>query len=35
VIIRYPGPPVATGGAITEDGGYTYHEFTASGDFIY
>ena len=33
-IIRYLGTPQATGGTITEDVGYTYHTFTASGDFF-
>ena len=33
--LRYPGPPKATGGTITQSGGYTYHEFTASGTFTY
>jgi hypothetical protein len=33
VIIRYAGTPRATGGAITQSGGYTYHKFTSSGTF--
>jgi hypothetical protein len=33
VIIRYAGTPVATGGTITQSGGYTYHTFTSSGTF--
>jgi hypothetical protein len=33
VIIRYLGTPRATGGTITESGGYTYHTFTTSGTF--
>jgi hypothetical protein len=33
VKIRYSGTPRATGGTITETGGYTYHTFTSSGDF--
>jgi hypothetical protein len=34
VMIRYSGSQAATGGdSITEDGGYTYHEFTSSGTF--
>ena len=33
--IRYLGSPVATGGAITTSGGYTYHTFTSSSNFIY
>ena len=31
VIIRYPGPPIATGGTITSVGGDTIHTFTATG----
>jgi len=31
VIIRYAGSRIATGGTITEGGGYTYHTFTSSG----
>jgi len=34
VIIRYLGPQIATGGTITFVGGYTYHTFTTSGNFI-
>ena len=34
VIIRYPGTPVATGGTITQSGGYTIHTFTSSGTFV-
>lgn len=34
VVIRYLGTPVATGGVITQSGGYTYHTFLASGDFV-
>ena len=33
--LRYYGSPKATGGTITESGGYTYHTFTASGTFTY
>jgi len=33
VIIRYLGTPVATGGTITQVGGYTIHTFTTSGTF--
>lgn len=33
VIVRYPGPPRATGGTITQSGGYTYHTFNSSGTF--
>jgi hypothetical protein len=31
VIIRYPGPPIATGGTVTSTGGDTIHTFTATG----
>lgn len=34
-IIRYSGSQVATGGTITQSGGYTYHTFTANGTFVY
>jgi hypothetical protein len=33
VIIRYAGTSRATGGTISESGGYTYHTFTSSGTF--
>jgi hypothetical protein len=33
VIVRYPGPQKATGGTITNIGGYTIHTFTTSGTF--
>lgn len=33
VKIRYLGTPKATGGTITESGGYTYHTFTSNGTF--
>jgi hypothetical protein len=33
VIIKYQGTPVATGGTITQVGGYTIHTFTANGTF--
>jgi hypothetical protein len=33
VIVRYPGPQKATGGTITNIGGYTIHTFTSSGTF--
>jgi len=32
-IIRYLGTPRASGGTITQVGGYTYHTFTSSGNF--
>jgi hypothetical protein len=31
IAIRYPGPPIATGGTITSVGGDTIHTFTATG----
>jgi hypothetical protein len=34
-IIRYGGAPVASGGTITQTGGYTYHTFTSSGNFTF
>jgi hypothetical protein len=33
VKLRYTGTPKATGGTITQDGGYTYHTFTSGGTF--
>jgi hypothetical protein len=33
VILRYSGIPKATGGTITQSGGYTYHTFNSSGTF--
>jgi len=33
VVIRYAGTPQATGGTITQSGGYTYHTFNSSGTF--
>jgi len=33
VILRYAGGPKATGGTITQSGGYTVHTFTAGGTF--
>lgn len=35
VIIRYAGAPVATGGTITQAGGYTIHTFTTIGSFTF
>jgi hypothetical protein len=35
VKIRYYGTPKATGGTITQSGGYTYHTFTSNGTFTY
>tara|TARA_R110002074_G_scaffold308271_1_gene479130 strand:+ start:743 stop:2560 length:1818 start_codon:yes stop_codon:yes gene_type:complete len=34
VIIRYAGSDAATGGTVITTGGYTYHVFTSSGNFI-
>ncbi len=34
VIIRYPGPPIASGGTITSSGGVTIHTFTATATFV-
>ncbi len=33
VVVKYLGTPAATGGTITQVGGYTIHTFTASGTF--
>ena len=35
VIVRYAGTPAATGGTITQVGGYTIHTFTANGTFAF
>jgi hypothetical protein len=35
VIIRYPGPPIATGGTITQVDGDTIHTFTATGSHTF
>ena len=35
VKIRYYGTPKASGGTITQSGGYTYHTFTSNGTFTY
>jgi len=35
VKVRYAGTPRATGGTITQSGGFTYHEFTSSGRLIF
>lgn len=35
VIVRYQGVPRATGGTITNVGGFTYHTFTSSGNFTF
>ena len=35
VIVRYSGVPQATGGTITQTGGYTYHTFTSGSNFLY
>jgi hypothetical protein len=31
--VRYRGAPRATGGTVTQSGGYTIHTFTTSGTF--
>ena len=35
VKVRYLGYPRATGGIITQSGGYTYHEFISSGTLVF
>jgi hypothetical protein len=35
VIIRYPGPPIATGGTITQVAGDTIHTFTETGSHTF
>jgi len=35
VIIKYAGTPIATGGTITQSGGYTIHKFISSGTFAF
>ena len=35
VLIRYAGSPQATGGTITQSGGYTIHQFLTSDTFAY
>ena len=35
VLIRYAGTPQATGGTITQSGGYTIHQFLTSDTFAY
>jgi hypothetical protein len=34
VVVRYLGTPQATGGTITQVGGYTIHTFTSNGTFV-
>ena len=34
VIVRYSGAQRGTGGTVTQSGGYTYHTFTSSGNYI-
>ena len=34
VIVRYAGGRVGTGGTVSSAGGYTYHTFTSSGNFV-
>ena len=33
VIVRYAGAPRASGGSVTQSGGFTIHTFTSSGTF--
>ena len=33
VLVRYAGAPLATGGTITQSGGYTIHQFLTAGTF--
>jgi hypothetical protein len=33
--VRYTGTPRATGGTITQSGGFTYHEFAFSGTLTF
>jgi hypothetical protein len=35
VLIKYEGAPIATGGVITQLGGYTIHTFNSSGTFAF
>jgi hypothetical protein len=35
VVIKYLGAPKATGGIVTEVGGYTIHKFTTVGNFTF
>ena len=35
VIIRYPGPQIASGGTVTSSGGYTIHKFTTVGSHTF
>ena len=34
VRIRYAGNQKANGGSVATSGGYTYHDFLTSGDFV-
>jgi hypothetical protein len=34
VIVSYVGTPRASGGTVSQTGGYTYHTFTSSGTFV-
>lgn len=34
IMIRYPGPPIGTGGDVIQNGGFTVHVFRGSGTFI-
>jgi hypothetical protein len=35
VVVRYPGPPIATGGTVTQVAGDTIHLFTSTGSFTF
>jgi hypothetical protein len=35
VVVRYPGPPIAAGGTITQVAGDTIHLFTSTGSFTF
>jgi hypothetical protein len=35
VIVRYVGPPLASGGTITQSGGYTYHSYPIVGTYTF
>jgi hypothetical protein len=35
VIVKYAGTPIATGGTITQSGGFTFHTFTSSGTLVF
>jgi hypothetical protein len=35
VYFKYKGTPIATGGVISQSGGYTYHTFNSSGNITF